>query len=292
MTFLVATVNVVLGLVYTSYGVMTIIDLKRGWKTSGFSHFGLAWIAMAFTCGPHHLDHGIHVFAEGYGGPLDLFVVLVGFPAGVTWFLLRVEAILGRFVEDVERRAHLTLTLAAFAAFSVFYFFAGAPTLRRIPGGTRTVAFVAPLVASLFTVQRSRRTRERYLQERGAAKLLRNWPFADPPPPIERTIFGEWLDRAGRLVHYVLYALLVAVPVSGIVLQFARGDALPLFGLAEIVSPWTRDRAFARSVKEIHEVAANALLILAAFHAAAALVHHWVLRDRTLLRMLPRSRRS
>ena len=90
----------------------------------------------------------------------------------------------------------------------------------------------------------------------------------------------------------VLYALLVAVPVSGIVLQFARGDSLPLFGLAEIVSPWTRDRAFARSVKEIHEVTANALVILAAFHAAAALVHHWVLRDRTLLRMLPHSRRS
>jgi cytochrome b561 len=118
------------------------------------------------------------------------------------------------------------------------------------------------------------------------------WRLADPPPPIEQTILGEWLDRAGRLVHYVLYALLVAVPVSGIVVQFARGDSLPLFGLTEIVSPWTRDRAFARSVKEIHEVTANALVILAAFHAAAAFVHHWVLRDRTLLRMLPHSRRS
>lgn len=117
------------------------------------------------------------------------------------------------------------------------------------------------------------------------------WRFADPPPPIEQTIFGEWLDRAGRLVHYVLYALLVVVPISGIVLQFARGDSLPLFGLTEIVSPWTRDRALARSVKEIHEVTANALVILAAFHAAAAFVHHWVLRDRTLLRMLPHFRR-
>ena len=114
------------------------------------------------------------------------------------------------------------------------------------------------------------------------------WRLADPPPPIEQTILGAWLDRAGRLAHYVLYALLVAVPVSGIVLQFAEGDSLPLFGLTEIASPWTRDRAFAHSVKEIHEVTANALVILAAFHAAAALVHHWVLRDRTLVRMLPR----
>ena len=114
------------------------------------------------------------------------------------------------------------------------------------------------------------------------------WRFADPPPSIEHTILGAWLDWAGRLAHYLLYALLVAVPISGIVLQFARGDSLPLFGLTEIASPWTRDRAFARSVKEIHEVTANALVILAALHAAAALLHHWVLRDRTLVRMLPR----
>lgn len=32
---------------------------------------------------------------------------------------------------------------------------------------------------------------------------------------------------------------------------------------------------------------ANALVILAAFHAAAALLHHWVFRNRTLVRMLP-----
>jgi len=114
------------------------------------------------------------------------------------------------------------------------------------------------------------------------------WRLADPPPPVEHTILGAWLDRVGRLTHYVLYALLIAAPISGIVLQFARGDPLPIFGLTEIPSPWAADRAFARTVKEPHEVMANALIILAALHAAAALAHHWVLRDRTLVRMLPR----
>ena len=114
------------------------------------------------------------------------------------------------------------------------------------------------------------------------------WRFANQVPRLEHTIFGVLLDRLGRLTHYVLYALLIAAPISGIVLQFARGDALPIFGLAEIASPWTVDRAFARNVKEVHELMANALVILAALHAAAALVHHWVLRDRTLVRMLPR----
>ena len=100
---------------------------------------------------------------------------------------------------------------------------------------------------------------------------------------------GKWLDPAAPIAHYGLYVLLVAVPVVGIVLQFARGDALPLFGLAEIPSPWLKDRAFAHSVKEVHEVLAHALVILAVMHAAAALIHHWIFRDRTLVRMLPHS---
>ena len=80
---------------------------------------------------------------------------------------------------------------------------------------------------------------------------------------------------------------MLAVPVTGIVLEFARGQALPLFGVAEIASPWVRDRAFASSVKGVHELIADALLVLAALHAAAALFHHFILKDRTLLRMLP-----
>jgi cytochrome b561 len=117
------------------------------------------------------------------------------------------------------------------------------------------------------------------------------WRAVEPPPPVESNEFGRWLgafaDPAARLAHYTLYALLIAVPIAGIVAQFARGNALPLFGIAEIASPWLRDRAFAHSVTEIHEILANALVIVAIFHAAAALVHHFVFRDNTLFRMLP-----
>lgn len=118
-----------------------------------------------------------------------------------------------------------------------------------------------------------------------------SWRLVDPAPTPKVTEFGNWmgrwLDPAARIAHYSLYALLVAVPVVGIVLQFARGDALSLLGLAEIPSPWLKDRAFAHSVKEVHEVLAHALVIVALMHAAAALIHHWIFRDRTLVRMLP-----
>ena len=96
MTAAVGYSNVLLGVIYTCYGVMTLIDLKRGWRDRGFSHFGAAWVAMAFTCGPHHLEHGLHILTSGQSaGALDFAAVAVGFPAGAIWFLLRVEALAG-----------------------------------------------------------------------------------------------------------------------------------------------------------------------------------------------------
>ncbi len=91
----VAIVNLIIGLVYTSYGIITVRELAKGWRTVGPSHFGMAWAAMAFTCGPHHLAHAAHVgFGQSASG-LELAAVVIGVPAGVTWFLLRLEAIAG-----------------------------------------------------------------------------------------------------------------------------------------------------------------------------------------------------
>jgi hypothetical protein len=86
-----------------------------------------------------------------------------------------------------ERHRHRMLSLAAFAAFSLFYVFAGAPTLRKIPYGTRTFAFIAPAVAVLVLARRWDRSREVYGRERLAARLVRHWPFPGAPPadPLE-----------------------------------------------------------------------------------------------------------
>lgn len=113
------------------------------------------------------------------------------------------------------------------------------------------------------------------------------WRMAGPAPAAIATRFEPLMGVAALVAHVLLYALLLMVPLSGIVLQFARGEAVPLFGLYEIASPWVRDRAFARSVKEVHEIFAHMLLVLAALHAAAALAHHHLLKDDTLARMLP-----
>ena len=91
-----------------------------------------------------------------------------------------------------------------------------------------------------------------------------------------------WMDRAGQLAHYALCALPIAVLVVGIVVRFARGDALSVFGLPDIPSPWLADRAFARSAKEVHEVLANALVILpeqTEYVAAGEPLDVWLLEE-------------
>jgi cytochrome b561 len=116
-----------------------------------------------------------------------------------------------------------------------------------------------------------------------AARLL--WRFANPPPALP--ILGRAGEIAATLGHYALYALLLAVPIVGIVVQLKRGNALPVFGVWHLASPWPADRVAAHSLREAHKLIANALLIFAALHAAAALIHHYVFGDRTLVRMLP-----
>jgi cytochrome b561 len=115
------------------------------------------------------------------------------------------------------------------------------------------------------------------------------WRYTNPPPPPEKTSFGKLLEIVATLNHYVLYALLLAVPLLGVIVQLKRGNPLPLFGFGEFASPWLADRALSRTILRMHEYLADTLLILAGVHAVAALIHHYVFRDHTLSRMLPRS---
>ena len=104
----------------------------------------------------------------------------------------------------------------------------------------------------------------------------RRLPAADPGA----------LHGLAKLTHYLLYGLLLTVVVLGIANAFVRG-----YNLFDLVSlPQIGDRALRRPITDWHGLAANILLGLAFFHAAAALVHHYVWQDGVLRRMLPKGR--
>jgi len=93
----VAGANLALGAAYLALGVIVLIELRAQWGDPGAWRFGAALAAMAFTCGPHHVTHGMHVGFEHHGaGRLDLVTVLVGLPPAAIFLWLRVEALTHR----------------------------------------------------------------------------------------------------------------------------------------------------------------------------------------------------
>lgn len=113
-----------------------------------------------------------------------------------------------------------------------------------------------------------------------AARIAKGSPAL--PPGTGR--IEHLLAAAG---HGLLYLLLIVIPVLGIALTWLRGDELSFFGLFTIPSPIAADRETARTVKELHELSATAILIVAGLHALAALWHHYIRRDDVMKRMLP-----
>lgn len=113
------------------------------------------------------------------------------------------------------------------------------------------------------------------------------WRFVTPAPPPEPTRLGMAAALIATAEQFAIYGLLLAVPAVGLVALFHGGEPLPLFGLYDIPSPWPKSRELKHYSKEIHELLAHALAALAGLHAAVALARHYLLKDRTLKRMLP-----
>ena len=89
---------------------------------------------------------------------------------------------------------------------------------------------------------------------------------------------------ASRGVHLLLYVLLVVQALTGWNFRWAQGDELSFFGLM-IASPYAFPSGARHALGLIHYWTGTSIMVLALLHAAAALVHHHVLRDPTLHRM-------
>jgi len=93
------------------------------------------------------------------------------------------------------------------------------------------------------------------------------------------------LGLLARSTHLLLYALLLAQVLLGFTNAWVRGDHVFTWFVIPAFDP--ADKALRKDVGELHDLFANLILIVAGLHAAAALIHHYVMRDSVLKRMLP-----
>jgi cytochrome b561 len=119
-----------------------------------------------------------------------------------------------------------------------------------------------------------------------AITLLRLfWRALDRTP--ESSTVAPWMRLSSRVVQIALYGLLIALPVTGILGAWWEGHAVTLYGFgnADPIVPTAHD--LGQAVASLHTLLGNVILWLAGIHAAAAIFHHVVLRDRVLTTMLP-----
>lgn len=107
-----------------------------------------------------------------------------------------------------------------------------------------------------------------------------------PVPAIKPELvpWQHWLSIAA---HLALYGSMLLMPVLGWLLLSAEGHEILFFGL-QLPALTTADPGFADTVKELHEAIGTFGYALIGLHTVAAIFHHHVVRDNTLLRMLPK----
>lgn len=84
--------------------------------------------------------------------------------------------------------------------------------------------------------------------------------------------------------HFLLYAVLILLPIAGVFYLVGNGYGVTFFGIEIIAKPAT-ETPWMAAIGELHSVLAWTLLILVIGHIAAALYHHFIERDDTLKRI-------
>jgi cytochrome b561 len=111
------------------------------------------------------------------------------------------------------------------------------------------------------------------------------WRLFEPAP--EPAPMAPWMTYSASAAHLALYALLLAIPLTAIAGAWLEAHPITIFGIGNVGPVLPQNHDLGQSIAYIHTILGNVIIWLAGVHAAAALFHHFVLRDNTLRSMLP-----
>ena len=113
-------------------------------------------------------------------------------------------------------------------------------------------------------------------------RLTRGAPVSDPTVPAA-------LTGVGHLTHWLLYLLLIVVPIGGYIGTSYYGG-LDVFGLP-LPAVSGKDEKIAEWYFDLHGIGGKVILALVTLHVTGALYHWFVRKDRVVERMLPKKNR-
>jgi cytochrome b561 len=117
--------------------------------------------------------------------------------------------------------------------------------------------------------------------------LLRlGWRVANRVPTPPATV-AVWERYAARLGHLLLYLLMIAVPLTGWWISDTSRIPFRLYWRVPVPDLMDANPDMSEFAASLHETLTTLLIVVILVHVLAALRHHLILRDDTLLRMLP-----
>jgi cytochrome b561 len=168
----------------------------------------------------------------------------------------------------VARAAHWTAAALAVVAVSLGWAIGG------VPRGTAQRDLLISLHESVG------------LTLLGTMLFRAGWRYRHRAPALPTT--PARLDFAlARCTHFMLYLLLILMPLAGYLNAAAAGHAARLFGLLPIPSLLPENDRLSQAAIAVHLVAQYPLYLFVALHTAGALYHGALRRDGILDRMLP-----
>ena len=147
---------------------------------------------------------------------------------------------------------------------------AGADGLRRIHETLGVLVFIVVVLRLLW-------------------RLIDSTPAKQPMPrwmAAAANSSAKGRQPAAKLVQFALYALLIAIPATGVLGTWLVGIPVTLPGF-DIAPQIAKARELGQVIMQIHTTLGNAILWVAGVHAAAALFHHFYLRDEVFQSMAP-----
>jgi len=120
----------------------------------------------------------------------------------------------------------------------------------------------------------------------GAMVFRAGWRWRHPPPPLPANI-AHLESALARLTQFILYFILIMMPLVGYLNAVAGGHPVSVFGVASIPPLLPENGRLSQVAIAIHLVGQYPLYFFVTLHVAGALFHGVIRRDEILERMLP-----